>query len=243
MRGSTMEFYSSDAQPIIGPVVMLPQKGSTSGGSKRPLNSYAVLREGHSILFDAPFSWVMDGIHRLASDGHPPAAMAISHRDLAGSGDAFEAFSQAFGVPILMHPADQAEDAPSELDVPLGDPMDGEGGRLLHEAGIEVIHVPGHSPGSIMLYLPDEGGILLAGDCAVGPGPDQTDRTPRLERTIAIEDEARFADIWQKIVDRLPLAGVLPLHGEMYLRRDRPDDFDRIVVNIWSGKPMDPRKV
>lgn len=238
-----MDFYSPDMQPIVGPVVMLPQKGSVSGGSKRPLNSYAILREGRSILFDAPVSWAMDGVRQLAEDGHPPAALVISHRDLAGSGDEFEAFRDEFGVPILMHPADQREDAPSKLSVALHDPMEGEGGRILQDAGIEVIHVPGHSPGSIMLYLADEGGILLAGDCAVGPGPEQSDRSPRLERPSKADEDERFLDTWRKTVDRLPIAAVLPLHGEAYTRAEHGDEFDRIVANIWTGEPMDPRKV
>ena len=51
-----IEFYADRTQPLVGPVVMLPQRGSATGGSKRPLNSFAILREDYSILFDAPFS-------------------------------------------------------------------------------------------------------------------------------------------------------------------------------------------
>lgn len=237
-----IRFHAAETQPVLGPVVMLPQEGSTSGGSKRPLNSYAVLREGRSILFDAPVSWAMDGIARLAEEGRPPAAMVLSHRDLAGSGDAFEAFAERFDAPVLMHPDDQSQEAPSRLAIPLHNPMSGRGAAILRKAGLEAIRIPGHSPGSIMLYTRDEGGILLAGDCAVGPGPEQSDRTPRLERPLGADDDPHFAEGWRDVIDRLPLAAVLPLHGEAYLRREHPDDFDAIVANIWTGDPMDPRR-
>lgn len=234
-----IEFYAAETQDVIGPVVMLPQKGSVSGGSKRPVNSYAILREGSSVLFDAPFSWVMDSIRRLAEEGHAPTAMAISHRDLGASGDAYGEFVSEFGGPVLMHPDDQATDKGRKVEVPLHDPM---ASKALSDAGAQVIHTPGHSPGSIMLYLADEGGILLVGDSAVGPGPQQSDRTPRLERPIMADENPIFLDTWRKTVDRLPIAAVLPLHGEAYTRAEHPDDFDAIIANIWTGAPMDPRK-
>ena len=237
-----IEFYSPHRQHVVGPVHMLPQKGSVSGGSKRPLNSWAVLRDGYSILFDAPFSWVRDDVAQLADDGHPPRALVLSHRDLAASGDALDAFA-ADGVPILLHRDDQATAKAKDAGIAWGDVMHGEGAAILRDAGIEAIHVPGHSPGSVMLYLADGGGILLAGDSAVGPGPEQSDRTPRLERPIKADEDPAFLDTWQKLVGRLPLAAVLPLHGEAYIRAEHGDGFDAIVANIWNGPPMDPRKV
>ena len=233
-----MDFYSTETQAILGPVRMLPQKGSVSGGSKRPLNSWAILREGRSILLDAPVSWAMEGIAALAAAGHPPAAHVLSHRDIAGSGDAFDAFADAYDAPFLMHPEDQAEDAPRKLSVPLNDPMASD---VLRDAGIETIHIPGHSPGSIMLYSAEAGGILLTGDAAVGPGPEQSDRTPRLERPKGADADRRFLRIWHDVAAR-PLAAVLPLHGEGYRRADHPERFDAIVANIWEGEPMDPSR-
>ncbi len=235
-----MQFYSERTIPIIGPVVLLPQAGSVTGGSKRPVNSFAILREGWSILFDAPFSWVMEAVEQLARDGHPPEALVLSHRDLAGSGDAFEEMVERFSIPILLHPDDWQEDAPRKLTVPLHDPMES---AALAEAGAKVIRIPGHSPGSIMLHLEDSGGILLAGDSAVAPGPEQSDQTPRLERPLKADEDDRFLTTWKKLVGSLPLAAVLPLHGQTYLRQDVGDAaFDKIVSNIWEGSEMNPRK-
>ena len=235
-----MEFYSPTAQRVAGPVVMLPQKGSASGGSKRPLNSFAVLREGRSVLFDAPYSWVLDGIQALADEGHPPAALVLSHRNTAGSGDAFEEIARRFGAPVLLHPADQGHPEARGTGVAFSDPT---ASPVLAEAGIEVVAIPGHTEGSIMLYLADEGGILLAGDSAVGPGPEQSDRTPRLERPVGADEDARFLDTWRDFVARLPLAAVLPLHGECYLRSETGEEaFEAILANIWRGEPMNPSR-
>ena len=236
-----IEFYADRTQPLIGPVVMLPQAGSATGGSKRPLNSYAVLRDGYSVLFDAPFSWVVDGVQRLADDGHPPLACVLSHRDLAASGDAFADLASEFGVSILLHPDDQATVAAKEADVAWGDPTTGQGAAILADADLELIHIPGHSPGSVMLYLADDGGVVLAGDSAVGPGPEQADQTPRLQRPIKADEDPRFIETWRRTISRLPIAAVLPLHGQGYHARDH-DDFAGVVANNWRGEPMDPRK-
>lgn len=235
-----MQFYAAETQTIAGPVVMLPQKGSASGGTRRPLNSFAVVRADHSILFDAPYSWTLDGIRRLAAEGKPPRALVLSHRNTAGSGDAFERITTEFGITVLLHPADQDHDEAKGAGVAFVDPMTSD---ALRAAGIEVLHVPGHTDGSIMLYLAEAGGVLLAGDGAVAPGPEQDPQPPRLERPkMADAADARFKDLWQRLAARLPLDAVLPLHGRAYSRSELgAEAFDRAVANVWSGPPMDPR--
>lgn len=232
-----IRFYDSEPQPVTERVTMLPQEGSVSGSSNRPLNSYAVRQGGGTILFDAPVSWVMDALRRVHAEA-PIRAHVLSHRDLAGSGDAFEAQRDTFGMPFLMHPADHAEDAPARLTVPLEDPR----GHPALE-GIEVIEMPGHSPGSVMLHLTDQR-TLLAGDCAVGPGPDQDADAPRLQRPIMGDDDAAtFRDAMERLFDRLPaLDAVLPLHGAWCLRAELGDaGFEAATRTVWDGEPMDPR--
>ncbi len=113
---------------------------------------------------------------------------------------------------------------------------------LLRADGIEVIHIPGHTAGSVMLYLAGHGGVLLAGDSAVALGPEQAAEPPRLERPkMAPDADAAFRDAWVELVKRLPLAAVLPLHGQAYLRDDLGDAaFEAALANIWEGAPMDP---
>ena len=67
-----MDFFSPDSQPLYNDLILLPQKGAATGGSGRPPNSFALLFEGYSVLFDAPYSWTLSGIEDLASKSYPP---------------------------------------------------------------------------------------------------------------------------------------------------------------------------
>lgn len=241
------QFYAERPQHIVGDVLMLPQKGSTSGGSKRPLNSWAILRgepsrgEGYSVLFDAPYSWTLDGIARLADEGRPPRALVLSHRNTAGSGDAFETILSRFDVPVMLHPSDAAHDEARESGIDFVDPT---GSTLLEKAGLECIHVPGHTAGSIMLYLAEQGGILLAGDAAVGPGPEQNPDEPVLQRPkMSAEAERTFVPAWHRAAASLPIAAVLPLHGRPWLASEVGEArFATLLAEVSSGAAMDPSR-
>ncbi|KIT18231.1 hypothetical protein [Jannaschia aquimarina] len=236
-----IQFYAPDPQRVTDRVTMLPQEGSISGGSKRPLNSYAIRVNGgdgpRTILMDAPFSWLMDDLRARHAEA-PILAHVLSHSDLAASGDAFADQDAAFSAPVLLHPADRNDDARA-LSVELHDPM---GHPAL--ADVEAIHMPGHTPGSVMLHLAGER-TLLTGDSAVGPGPEQEATPPRLQRPkMAPDDEAVFCDAISQLLDRLPtLEAVLPLHGAWYRRNEIGDAaFDGALEAISEGEPMDPSK-
>jgi len=96
-----------------------------------------------------------------AHDDHVNAAPAVAGR---------------FGAPILVHPAE----APLwQLTHPDRAP-DGElaDGSVLRAGGVElqVVHTPGHSPGSCCLYAP-ELGTLFSGDTLFAGGPGATGRS------------------------------------------------------------------
>ena len=85
-----MNFFSPDSQYLHDDLMLLTQEGAQTGGTGRPPNSYALLFDGYSVLFDAPFSYLLDGVDELAKRGYPPGALVLSHRDLVDQGDAFE---------------------------------------------------------------------------------------------------------------------------------------------------------
>jgi glyoxylase-like metal-dependent hydrolase (beta-lactamase superfamily II) len=230
-----MRFFASETQAVIGPVRLLRQHGARTGPTGRPPNSYAVLLDGRSILFDAPFSWCLPDLDALAADGCPPEVMILSHAHLVAQGDAFEQLIAARRLPIVLHPADRGPDAAAVL----------RGAFLgLHDVampdGARLMHLPGHTPGSIMLYLPMEGGIVLTGDCAVGPAPGEAGplRRPRLPREVY----PGFAQAWMTFVHTTPVSAVLPLHGAPLLRTAAGDGFDRSLSNVWEGEAMDPSR-
>ena len=78
-------------------------------------------------------------------------------------------------APVLLHPGDDMlwkASHPEEAYRHLA------AGQRIAVAGteIEVIHTPGHSPGSVCLYVP-EAGLLFSGDTLFNGGPGATGRS------------------------------------------------------------------
>ncbi len=78
-------------------------------------------------------------------------------------------------APVLMHPGD---DILWKASHPEERYWNLDAGQRIGIAGteIEVIHTPGHSPGSVCLYLP-EAGALFSGDTLFNGGPGATGRS------------------------------------------------------------------
>lgn len=229
-------FFAAEPQALFDDVWLLPQAEAPTGPTGRPPNSYALLIEGRSVLLDAPFRRLLPALRRLADDGHPPDALVLSHRHVAAQADGFEAIQDAFGGTLFLHPADARHPSVRNLGFGFEDPMEP---ALRDGAGLEVLHVPCHTAGSVMLYTERHGGVLLAGDSAVGPGPRQPRGTHRLERppTISPDADARLRVLWKSW--NRPLCAVLPLHGQTYLQEDLPDgDLRAVMQPLWEGEAM-----
>ena len=236
------DFFHADARTVADGLVWLPQAGAATGPTGRPPNSFALLLDGPdgpaSILFDAAYSWTVQGIRDLA-ETHPPAALVLSHRNVAGQADAFGPLADLFGighdVPILLHPDDQRHPE-AQRGVAYHD--------LSHPAiqrpGLDVLAFPGHTDGSVVLCW-EPGGVVLAGDSAVAPGPRQEPDPPRLVRPPARDAAAdrALADRWRRLFDERAVRTVAPLHGAVYADRD---DLPAIAAPLWDGEPMDPMR-
>ena len=225
-------FFASGAQPLFDSLLLLPQEGALAGPTGRPPNSYAFFSESQTVLFDAPYRWVLPALRRLRESGRPPTALVLSHRHVAAQGDAFAVIRDEFDVPFYLHPDDARHPEAQRAGVVFEDPGTSE---LLAEAGLDVWSAPYHTQGSIMLHSAKHGGLVLAGDSAVAPGPKQDVHPPRLERppTISPEADDALQDFWRSL-DR-PLRSILPLHGVPYTDRD---DLDAIMRPLIEGKPM-----
>lgn len=233
-----MEFYAARPQRLCAHVVLLPQHESPSGGTGRPLNSYAVETPAGVVLFDAGLPGQDAAAREIAGDAGV-VALVLSHADVVAQADQLGALAQSLNAPLFLHPADQQDPRVRKSGLDFADPM--QAGQL-SEAGIDVLHIPGHSPGSIMLYDPRDGGVMLTGDSAVLPGPEQDGEPDLLERPkMSDENDRIFAERWRKIAGRYPLRSLLPLHGQPLLQRDDlSDDLKGPIAQMLERPPMDP---
>ncbi|HEX2314431.1 MAG TPA: MBL fold metallo-hydrolase [Thermomonospora sp.] len=151
----------------------------------------------------------------LVGDG-PLERIVTTHRHQ----DHWEALSpvvKATGAPVVAHPFD-AESLPE----PVSEPVE-HGDRVrVGRAELEVVHLRGHTPGSIAL-LYDAGGRLadaphlFTGDSLFPGGVGNTWGDPDLFRQL-------LTDVQERVFDRLPDATwFYPGHGkDSTLGRERP---------------------
>jgi len=128
--------------------------------------SYLIVHPEGTILFDAPPIITPDAIDAVRRSG-VPRCMVVSHKDFLGPA---QLWAEALGIEIWMG-----------ADDPIGRNRVAVARRITAPTevlpGVEVIPVPGHSPGSVALYWPDAPGgpALCAGD-ALAVSPDREGR-------------------------------------------------------------------
>ena len=228
---SAFTFYQPRSVTVREGLVLLPQFGSASGPTHRPFNSYALVFGDRCVLLDAPVLDALPGIRRLMERGVSPVGCLLSHADLADA-DGFDAIRDEFDLPFMLHHDDRDDPRAERLGIDWQDPAEG-----LVDLPVEVIHWPGHSPGSVMLYTPGHGGVLLTGDAAVAPGPMQPEDTPPLvrPRLDAEEQDRQQLDRWRSF-SRDPLTTLAPLHGNIYV--DHPD-VPGLIRGLIDAPPLE----
>jgi hydroxyacylglutathione hydrolase len=121
----------------------------------------------------------------LASLGEgTPCCILLTHGHLDHVG-ALYAVRQATGVPIGVHPADAGR-LDVDADFPLLDGMEVEVG----EGRVRIVHVPGHTPGSVCLRLD---GQAVVGDAIFPGGPGYTESHQALLQSLRSLTSTIFA--------------------------------------------------
>jgi glyoxylase-like metal-dependent hydrolase (beta-lactamase superfamily II) len=196
-------------------------------------NGFALLADEGALLFDTGAEELLPLIDQLRSQGFSPRGLVLSHRHIAGAGGAVPMIPREYGVPVFLHPFDARHPQAMAAGIAYEDPV---GHPLMTAFGVEVVHLPGHTAGSIGLYLPDKGGTLLAGDAAMGPSAVQTKngveyliRPPVMMNV----NDAELRTQWLGF--HRPLASVLPYHGTGYL--DRVADLPTIMAPLTRLEP------
>lgn len=168
---------------------------------------------GEQLLVDAANE--ASRLLELIGDG-PLARIVTTHRHQ----DHWMALSEvaaATGAPVVAHPFD-AEALPE----PVAEPVEHGATVRVGRASLEVVHLRGHTPGSIAL-LYDAGGELAAkphlftGDSLFPGGVGNTWGDPTLFKQL-------LADVEERVFERLPDATwFYPGHGkDSTLGRERP---------------------
>ena len=180
-------------------------------------NAYIVVCEDtkESVLIDAPGD---AGIIRDRLEGTNPICILITHRHMDHTG-ALQRLKDELNIPVAAHMAD-VDNLPVEVEMLLED------GNIVSfgKATLEVIHTPGHTPGSICFLT---GNILLAGDTIFPGGPGKTSNPDDFRKIIQ--------SLEQKIFVLPDEARIYPGHGEPTTVKNAKQEYA-----VFSGKPHDP---
>ncbi|MER6948929.1 MBL fold metallo-hydrolase [Nonomuraea sp. NPDC000554] len=175
-------------------------------------NAYLLrcVETGDGLLIDA----AADADRLLALVTDQPLSSIVTTHQHGDHWQALEQVAKVTGAQVLAHPLD----APA-LPVPVDRTVE-HGDRItVGTVTLEVIHLRGHTPGSIAL-LYDGGGAeqhLFTGDSLFPGGVGNTQKDP--ERFTRL-----YTDVVERIFDRLPdETWVYPGHGkDTTLRAERP---------------------
>jgi glyoxylase-like metal-dependent hydrolase (beta-lactamase superfamily II) len=167
---------------------------------------------GQALLIDAANE--ASRLTELVGDT-PVGTIVTTHRH-ADHWQALREVQKYTGAEVVAHPADA-----DELPVPVGRRV--EHGEVLTfgDCAVSVIHLRGHTPGSIAIYYDAGGGLsgephVFSGDSLFPGGVGKTN-TPR-------DFTSLLTDVTERLFDRLPDATwVYPGHGyDTTLGTERP---------------------
>lgn len=138
-----------------------------------------------------------------------PAAIVLTHGHFDHVGGV-KAIRAATGCPVYLHPADLT--LPEGLTAGPLEPTDLlSDGEILELAGLrlQVLHTPGHTPGSVCLLTEE---ALFAGDTLFAASCGRTDLP---------------GGSWSQMRASLARLGGLDFHGPVYCGHGEPTDLDR----------------
>ncbi|GHH71558.1 hydrolase [Streptosporangium violaceochromogenes] len=160
---------------------------------------------GDGVLVDA----AAEADRLLALIGDRPISAIVTTHGHRDHWQALEAVVRATGATVIAHPLDAAA-----LPVPVDRPVEHGEEITVGTVPLEVIHLRGHTPGSITLSHP---GHLFTGDSLFPGGVGNTNKDPKRFARL-------FTDVTERLFARFPdETWVYPGHGgDTTLGAERP---------------------
>lgn len=180
-------------------------------------NAYIIvcLKTGSSVIIDAPAE--ANTIIRSLK-GTSPKYLLLTHNHFDHTGALAELISK-LNIPLAVHEADaDGLSSPPEILLKDGDVVS------FGEVMIEVIHTPGHTPGSLSFRTSQ---YLFSGDTIFPGGPGRTE-TPAAFKKI-------FNTISKKIMTLPDNTKIYPGHGDSTVLEKERKEFA-----AFSSRPHDP---
>ena len=191
---------------------VLPHREQEIAARGIPANTYVLQVQDRLILLDVVFADALSSLRALITDHVYPAALVLSHRHVVAQAEVLTAMVKKFRIPVFLDPVEARHPQVTRAsDLPFEDPAKS---ALLAELGIHVLPMPGHTEGHIMLYRSEDGGMLLAGDCAVGPSAREIERGswPLIRPPVSFNtDDQQLRRGWERF--SLSVTTLGPYHG------------------------------
>jgi hydroxyacylglutathione hydrolase len=209
---------------------------SATGGLAQT-NCFLIADEqsGQAVLFDAPdhtVTPVLDEAQKQKWDviglwlTHGHFDHLADHAEVTGRFPKATVLIHRLDEPKLMLPQSKMFNLPFRIPPRKADGYVEDGQEMsIGQLKVRVIHTPGHAPGHVSYYLPDEH-VLVGGDLIIAGSIGRTDLPDS-------DPEVLFESI-RKIMSLPPRTRLLPGHGPIRtLEQERQDnDYVRAVLGI-----------
>jgi glyoxylase-like metal-dependent hydrolase (beta-lactamase superfamily II) len=179
-------------------------------------NAYLIADEktGQAVIFDAPDHTVAPLVEEAVKRGWDVVGLWLTHGHFDHLADHALVTEKFPNAKVLIHKLDEPRlQKPGNAMFPLtfsipprsADAHVTDGQKLqLGSMEVQVIHTPGHSPGHVMYYFPDQS-LLVGGDLIIGGSVGRTD--------LPDADYATLQNSIRRIMQLPPQTQLLPGHG------------------------------
>ena len=189
-----------------------------------------------AVLFDAPDHTVVPLLDEAEQAGLDIVGLWLTHGHFDHLADHDIVSSRFPNAKVLIHPLDEPKlrDPLSGVFVlpftipprkPDGHVVDGQE-LSIGKLKVQVIHTPGHAPGHVAYYLPEQK-VLVGGDLIIGGSVGRTD--------LPDSDHAELEKSIRKIMDLPRDTRLLPGHGEISTLEEEAAN-NPFVIEVLSAQ-------